>query len=321
MPAITVAAVNGACAGAGFGWACGCDLRVAARSAMFNTAFLNVAVAGDMGLPWSLPRLVGAARARELSFFSEKFSAAEAHRIGLVARVWDDGGFRDEVAKLVARLAGAAPLALKTLKAHYLAAERGGASPTTSISRPTDHLRIVKSADTAEAFRAFLEKRAPGVHRALSRFSPWAPVSLSASPSVRGRDRGRSLRGCSRRAVAPTAGAGAARPRVRAVRRSSRRAVFDGCRRPARRRRPGDGVELIAALYQKERDRLDPAGRGRAGSARLVVVRPRRGRRGEPTLRGAAPAGCVIPASFAAERAPTLIRRGRRSSSIATTRR
>ena len=90
MPAITVAAINGACAGAGFGWACGCDLRVAARSAMFNTAFLNVAVAGDMGLPWSLPRLVGAARARELSFFSEKFSAEEAQRIGLVARVWDD---------------------------------------------------------------------------------------------------------------------------------------------------------------------------------------------------------------------------------------
>ena len=60
MPQLTVAAVNGACAGAGFGWACGCDLRVAARSAMLNTAFLNVAVAGDMGLPWSLPRLVGA---------------------------------------------------------------------------------------------------------------------------------------------------------------------------------------------------------------------------------------------------------------------
>lgn len=161
MPAITVAAVNGACAGAGFGWACGCDLRVAARSAMFNTAFLNVAVAGDMGLPWSLPRLVGAARARELSFFSEKFTADEAHRIGLVARVWDDGGFRDEVEKLVARLAGAAPLALKTLKSHYLAAERGGGFADYVDLETTDHLRIVKSADTAEAFRAFLEKRAP----------------------------------------------------------------------------------------------------------------------------------------------------------------
>jgi 2-(1,2-epoxy-1,2-dihydrophenyl)acetyl-CoA isomerase len=161
MPAITVAAVNGACAGAGFGWACGCDLRVAARSAMFNTAFLNVAVAGDMGLPWSLPRLIGAARARELSFFSEKFSAEEAHRIGLVARVWDDATFRDEVSALVARLAGAAPLALKTLKAHYLAAEYGGGFGDYVTLETNDHLRIVKSADTAEAFRAFLEKRTP----------------------------------------------------------------------------------------------------------------------------------------------------------------
>lgn len=161
MPAITVAAVNGACAGAGFGWACGCDLRVAARSAMFNTAFLNVAVAGDMGLPWSLPRLLGAARARELSFFSEKFSAEEAHRIGLVARVWDDAVFRDETAKLVARLAGAAPLALKTLKAHYLAAEDGSSFGDYVALETADHLRIARSADTQEAFRAFLEKRAP----------------------------------------------------------------------------------------------------------------------------------------------------------------
>jgi 2-(1,2-epoxy-1,2-dihydrophenyl)acetyl-CoA isomerase len=161
MPAITIAAVNGACAGAGFGWACGCDVRVAARSAMFNTAFLNVAVAGDMGLPWSLPRLVGASRARELSFFSEKFNAEEAQRIGLVARVWDDAVFRAETDQLVARLAGAAPLALKTLKAHYRAAESGVGFGDYVALETTDHLRIVKSADTAEAFRAFLEKRAP----------------------------------------------------------------------------------------------------------------------------------------------------------------
>ena len=60
MPQVTVAAINGACAGAGLGWACGCDLRYAARSAKLNTAFLDVAVAGDMGLPWTLHGTVGA---------------------------------------------------------------------------------------------------------------------------------------------------------------------------------------------------------------------------------------------------------------------
>ncbi len=87
MPAVTIAAISGACAGAGFGWACACDLRVASQTARFNTAFLDVGVAGDMGGPWTLPRIVGAAKARELYFLPGKFDAAEALRIGLVSRV------------------------------------------------------------------------------------------------------------------------------------------------------------------------------------------------------------------------------------------
>ncbi len=86
-PAVTIAAIRGACAGAGFGWACACDFRIADDTAKFNTAFLGVGVAGDMGVPWTLPRLVGAAKARELSFLPHKFDAAEAERIGLVNRM------------------------------------------------------------------------------------------------------------------------------------------------------------------------------------------------------------------------------------------
>src|SRR4029077_3842612 len=84
LPAVTVAAINGACAGAGMGWALACDLRVAARSAKFNNAFLDVGGAGDMGGPWSLGHLVGRAKARELYFLPEKFDADEALRIGMV---------------------------------------------------------------------------------------------------------------------------------------------------------------------------------------------------------------------------------------------
>ena len=160
MPAVTVAAINGACAGAGLGWACGCDLRVAARSARFNTAFLNVAVAGDMGLPWSLPRLVGAAKARDLSFLAEKFTADEAHEMGLVARVWDDEVFRKEVDELVGRLERRSAVALKALKAHYVAAELTDFGDYVDLETQ-DHRRIAASEDTQEAFRAFLEKREP----------------------------------------------------------------------------------------------------------------------------------------------------------------
>jgi 2-(1,2-epoxy-1,2-dihydrophenyl)acetyl-CoA isomerase len=160
MPQVTVAAINGACAGAGLGWAAACDLRVAARSATFNTAFLAVAVAGDMGLPWTLPRLVGAAKARELSFLPGKFSADEALGHGLVSRVWDDDVFRDEVDRLAHQLAGSAPLALRGLKANYLAAEKVGLAELVELESER-HLRISASRDTREAFAAFVEKRTP----------------------------------------------------------------------------------------------------------------------------------------------------------------
>jgi 2-(1,2-epoxy-1,2-dihydrophenyl)acetyl-CoA isomerase len=160
VPAVTLAAINGACAGAGLGWALACDLRVATASAKFNTAFLDVAVAGDMGIPWTLPRLVGAAKARELSFLPGKFDAAEAHRIGLVARVFDDETFRAQADDVVARLLAASPMALTTMKANYLAAERMTISDFVDLEAER-HLRIASSADTAEAFRAFLEKRPP----------------------------------------------------------------------------------------------------------------------------------------------------------------
>ena len=160
MPAVTIAAINGACAGAGLGWACGCDLRFAAKSANFSTAFLRVAVAGDMGLPWSLPRLVGAAKARELSFLCEKFSAGDAARIGLVARVFDDEAFRAEVAAIVERLGKASPNALRALKTHYVEAETMHFAEYLD-HETQDHREIARSAETREAFRAFMEKREP----------------------------------------------------------------------------------------------------------------------------------------------------------------
>lgn len=160
MPQVTLAAINGACAGAGMGWAAACDLRVAARSAVLNTAFLDVAVAGDMGLPWSLPRLLGAAKARELSFLPGKLSAEEALRIGFVSRVWDDDTFRAEVDGLVERLAGAAPLALAGMKSAYVAAEKMGFADFVALETER-HFRISASADTKEAFAAFVAKRTP----------------------------------------------------------------------------------------------------------------------------------------------------------------
>src|SRR5260370_28814876 len=100
-----MAAGRGACAGAGLGWAAACDLRLCDETAKFNSAFLDVGISGDMGGPWTLSRILGAAKARELYFLPGKFDAAEALRIGLVSRVVPEAEFETELAALVDRLA------------------------------------------------------------------------------------------------------------------------------------------------------------------------------------------------------------------------
>ncbi len=116
MPAFTVAAVNGPCAGAGLSFACACDLRYAARSAVFVSAFLRVGSSGDHGSAWVLTRAVGPAKARELLFLGERVDAGEAHRIGLVSAVLDDDALRDHVDAVAARLAAMPPNAARAMK-------------------------------------------------------------------------------------------------------------------------------------------------------------------------------------------------------------
>jgi len=160
VPAVTVAAINGACAGAGLGWALACDLRLLSSGARLNTAFLDVAVAGDMAIPWSLPRIVGAGRARDLSFLPRKVEAGEALAIGLVTRVFRDESFRDDVEAVLASLLTKSPTALAGLKELYVLAERSALGEYVA-DESERHLRIASGPHAAEAFRAFVEKREP----------------------------------------------------------------------------------------------------------------------------------------------------------------
>ncbi len=104
MPKVTIAAVNGPCAGAGFSWACAADLRYAASSARFVTAFLNAGLSGDFGGTWTLPRIVGRARARELYLLSEAISAEQAEGIGLVTKAVPDAEFMPYVYSVARKL-------------------------------------------------------------------------------------------------------------------------------------------------------------------------------------------------------------------------
>ena len=157
---VTVAAIKGACAGAGLGWASACDLRLCDTTAKFNTAFLDVGLSGDMGGTWFLPRIVGAAKARELYFLPGKFEAEEAARIGLVDRVVPEAEFEAALAALTTRLANSSPLALKGMKANFVESERMGLAEFITAETQR-HSACGRSEDSREAFRAFVEKRKP----------------------------------------------------------------------------------------------------------------------------------------------------------------
>ncbi|XVQ15629.1 enoyl-CoA hydratase/isomerase family protein [Spirillospora sp. CA-255316] len=158
MPQVTIAAVDGGCAGAAMGWACACDFRFASTRARFNTAFLSVGVSGDMGLVWSLTRLVGAARAREMLFFPEKISAAEALEYGLVTRLFEPDRLHDDVMALARRLTDGHPFPLRMMKANVLSAETTGIADYVEVESAR-HLHVTSSPSLRAGIEAFTQGR------------------------------------------------------------------------------------------------------------------------------------------------------------------
>jgi len=105
MPVPVIAAVNGVAAGAGANLALGCDLVVAAEGASFIQAFAKIGLIPDCGGSWLLPRLVGRAKALELTLLGDKLPAREAERLGLIHRCVPDAELSDVVRQLAQRLA------------------------------------------------------------------------------------------------------------------------------------------------------------------------------------------------------------------------
>jgi len=161
MPQVTIAAIDGGCAGAGMGWAAACDLRFAAHEARFNTAFLAVGFPGDMGLVWSLERLVGASRAREMLFFPGKVTAAQALDWGFVTRLHDRADLHREALAAATELAGRDGFALAALKANTVDA---GVLPIADyIERETArHLAAAARPGIAERMAAGLKSTKHG---------------------------------------------------------------------------------------------------------------------------------------------------------------
>lgn len=113
-----------------------------------------------MGLAWSLLRIVGAGWARELLFFPEKVRADEAHRIGLVTRIFMPADLYAQTEAAAQRLAAYAPAALKTAKANVLSAEKLSLSEFVDVEGAR-HVHLSLGPSRAEGFKAFAQKRTP----------------------------------------------------------------------------------------------------------------------------------------------------------------
>ncbi len=161
MPKPTIAALPGAAAGAGLSLALACDLRIAAENAVMTTAFAKVGFSGDYGGTYFLTRLVGAAKARELYFLSDKVEMPEALTLGLVNRVVPAANLMQETLALAKRLASGPRVAYRYMKENLNRASTGATMTDCLDLEATHHIHCATTEDHREAAKAFVEKRTP----------------------------------------------------------------------------------------------------------------------------------------------------------------
>ncbi|HXJ80313.1 MAG TPA: enoyl-CoA hydratase [Candidatus Methylomirabilis sp.] len=160
IPKPVIAKVNGVAVGAGMNLALACDLIVASETARFSEIFARRGLSIDFGGSWLLPRLIGMHRAKELALLADIISAKEAAELGLVNRVLPPGQVDAFVTDWADRLAAGPPIALaltKRLLTNSFSATMDEALEAEGLSQSVN----TGTEDTAEAIRAFLEKREP----------------------------------------------------------------------------------------------------------------------------------------------------------------
>src|SRR5215469_1618106 len=160
VPKPVVAAVHGAAAGIGASLAFACDLIVAAKSAYFLLAFVNIGLVPDGGSSLLVPTRVGFTRAAEMSLLGERVSAGQAVEWGLINRVWPDGEFAARAEELLTRLADGptrAHAGIKRQLNNWLYQRMGEQLEFEAKIQQ----EMGASGDFAEGVKAFTEKRPP----------------------------------------------------------------------------------------------------------------------------------------------------------------
>ncbi|MDA5193560.1 enoyl-CoA hydratase-related protein [Govanella unica] len=160
LPMPVIAAVNGPAAGVGMSLAMAADILVAARSASFLQAFVNIGLVPDGGSSWFLPRIIGRNRAARMMMLGEKISAEDAFDWGLVSKLVDDDKLMDESLAMARKLATGPTRAINLIR-HLLDASEGH-SLTEQLDLERQHQCTAgRYEDFREGVAAFLAKRKP----------------------------------------------------------------------------------------------------------------------------------------------------------------
>jgi 2-(1,2-epoxy-1,2-dihydrophenyl)acetyl-CoA isomerase len=160
LPVPVVAAVNGPAAGAGCSLALAADIVIAARSAYFLQAFVNIGLIPDAGATWLLPRLAGRARAMEMMLLGERIPAERAAEWGMISRVVDDAHLASEAVLLATSLAKGPTVALGLIRQLARNAEQLPLSEALAAERIAQKA-AGESADFKAAVMAFIQKQPP----------------------------------------------------------------------------------------------------------------------------------------------------------------
>ena len=152
-----VTAVNGAAAGIGMSFALMGDIIVASKSAFFLQAFRRIGLVPDGGSTWLLPRLVGNARAKELSLLGERLPAEKAYEWGLINRLTNEEDLIDEALKISKELASG-PMSLRLIRKAFWESSDNTYEEQLNLERELQ-FQAGNSEDFKEGVKAFLDKR------------------------------------------------------------------------------------------------------------------------------------------------------------------
>jgi len=155
-----IAAVNGVAAGAGANIALACDIIVASENASFIQAFSAIGLIPDSGGTYTLPRLVGRARAMAYTMLGDKIDAAEAVHIGMIYKTFPQNEFEEQVQKLATRLAKMPTKGLALTKQAINTSYQNTFTEQLVLEKKLQ-IEASETEDYAEGVAAFVEKRKP----------------------------------------------------------------------------------------------------------------------------------------------------------------